>query len=173
MATGEMKPLLSKREADYGLLYSEHLFQQYRMYVESAEKTSDRRNKANSDFVALSTIFVSLLALASQATFLGNPTLAELVLSAFGFSVSAMYCTLIKSYDQLNAGKFSVIHEIESGLPLALYDHEWDVLGRGKSPAVYTPLSHIERRIPALLAIMYALFTVYFLLSLFGWLPGL
>lgn len=173
MATGETKPLLSKPESGYGPQYSEHLFQQYRLYVESAEKTSDRRNKANSDFIALSTIFVSLLALASQATFLGNPMLAELVLSAFGFLVSTMYCSLIKSYDQLNTGKFSVIHEIEKGLPLALYDHEWDVLGRGKDPTIYTPLSHIERRIPWLLAAMYAVFTAYFLLSVLGWLPGL
>lgn len=173
MVPGETRPLLSKQESAYGPQYSEHLFQQYRLYVESAEKTSDRRNKANSDFVALSTLFVSLLALASQATFLGNPMLAELVLSAFGFLVSTMYCSLIKSYDQLNTGKYSVIHEIERSLPLALYEHEWEVLGRGRNPAIYTPLSHIERWIPALLATMYAIFTVYFLLSVLGWLPGL
>ena len=167
MATGERRPLLSKQENSYGPQYSEHLFQQYRLYVESAEKTSDRRNKANSDFITLNTLLVSLLGLASQATFMYNPALAELVLSVLGLIISTVYSLLIRSYDQLNTGKFRVIHEIEKNLPLALYDHEWDVLGQGKNRTVYTPLSRIERKVPVAIAVMYGLFMVFFFLCAF------
>jgi len=69
---------------------------------------------------------------------------------------------LIRSYKQLNAGKFEVIHEIEKRLPLALYKYEWEILGEGKDKNKYYPFSHIELWIPWVFGIIYAVLGVYF-----------
>jgi len=62
----------------------------------------------------------------------------------------------------LNTGKFKVLHKIESKLPLAIYEYEWEVLEEGKNKKVYYPFSHIELLIPWLFGIIYvALFIIF------------
>ena len=48
-----MSALFDKNEKDYGNDYKEHLFEQYKLYVESVEKTSDRRQHANNYFITI------------------------------------------------------------------------------------------------------------------------
>ena len=38
-----MSDLFSKDQKDYGDEYKNHLFEQYKLFIESVEKTSDRR----------------------------------------------------------------------------------------------------------------------------------
>ena len=68
-----------------------------------------------------------------------------------------LWYRIVLSYDGLNTGKYKVIHMIEKRLPLALYDTEWEMLGRGKKKDLYWPFSHIERRVPWIFIIIYAL----------------
>ena len=74
---------------------------------------------------------------------------------------------LIKSYKQLNTGKFAVIHEIEKHLPLALYKYEWQVLGEGKDKTKYYPFSHVELWIPRIFGILYLALGICFVVLLF------
>lgn len=67
----------------------------------------------------------------------------------------------IRSYRQLNSGKFKVIHEIEKELPIAAYDKEWEILGRGKQPGKYLQLTRVEQWVPLVLSIPYLLLLVY------------
>ncbi len=55
----------------------------------------------------------------------------------------------------LNSGKFKVIHEIEEQLPMALYKHEWEILGGGKDKTKYWPISHIEKIVPLVFVLAY------------------
>ncbi|MEB3361924.1 MAG: hypothetical protein VKI42_07370 [Synechococcaceae cyanobacterium] len=43
----------------------------------------------------------------------------------------------MQSYRQLNSGQYQVILAMEDLLPLAPFELEWEVLGRGKDPQRY------------------------------------
>lgn len=48
----------------------------------------------------------------------------------------------------LSSGKFKIIHQIEQRLPLAPFDAEWEVLGRGKKRSLYLPFTKVEMAVP-------------------------
>ncbi len=158
-----MSDLLSKNEKEYGDDYKEHLFEQYKLYVESIEKTSDRRQHANNYFITINTALISLIGLSFQIKIFENLAGIKLVLAFVGIVVCVVFWYLIRSYKQLNTGKFDVIHKIEEHLPLALYKYEWEVLGKGEDNKKYYPFSHIELTIPWVFGIIYALLGLYFL----------
>jgi hypothetical protein len=158
-----MSDLFSKNEKDYGNDYKEHLFEQYKLYVESIEKTSDRRQHANSYFITINTALISLIGLSFQIKVFENLSFVKSILALVGIIVCIVFWYLIRSYKQLNTGKFDVVHKIEEHLPLALYKYEWEVLGKGEDNKKYYPFSHIELVIPWVFGIIYALIGLYFL----------
>ena len=158
-----MSDLFAKNEKDYGNDYKEHLFEQYKLYVESVEKTSDRRQHANNYFITINTALISLIGLSFQIKIFENLSWIKSVLALVGIIICIVFWYLIRSYKQLNRGKFAVIHEIEKHLPLALYKYEWEILGKGKDNKKYYPFSHIELLIPWVFGIIYALLGLYFL----------
>lgn len=158
-----MSDLFSKNEKDYGNDYKEHLFEQYKLYVESVEKTSDRRQHANNYFITINTALISLIGLSFQIKFFENLAGIKSVLALLGIIICVVFWFLIRSYKQLNTGKFAVIHEIEKNLPLALYKYEWEVLGEGKDDKKYYPFSHVELLIPWVFGTLYAVLGLYFL----------
>jgi len=137
------------------------LLEQYKLYVQMADKISDRRADANRFFISLLTGLLALLSIAIQ--FRGAAALQQAVLLIVGV-VGVLLCytwyITIRSYRQLNSGKFKVVHEVEKRLPFAFYDVEWDCLGRGENPKLYTPLTHVEQYIPILFGILYVLLLV-------------
>ena len=158
-----MSDLFSKNEKDYGNDYKEHLFEQYKLYVESIEKTSDRRQHANNYFITINTALISLIGLSFQIKIFENLAGVKAVLAFVGIIIWVVFGYLIRSYKQLNTGKFDVIHKIEEHLPLAMYKYEWEVLGKGEDNKKYYPFSHIELIIPWVFGIIYALLGLYFL----------
>lgn len=158
-----MSDLFAKNEKDYGDDYKNHLFEQYKLYVESIEKTSDRRQHANNYFITINTALISLIGLSFQIKIFENLAGIKSVLALVGIVICFIFWHLIRSYKQLNTGKFAVIHEIEKHLPLALYKYEWEILGEGKDNKKYYPFSHIELLIPWVFGIIYALLGLYFL----------
>jgi hypothetical protein len=134
----------------YGDHYAEHLFEQYKAYVESAHHVTDRRAGANSYFLAVSTSLVTLYGLATAL----NSTAWRILIAIAGVLVAIIWHTLILSYRNLNTVKFAVIHELETHLPANLYSYEWQIMERGKK-RLYTPLSHIERWIPIVFLSVY------------------
>ena len=158
-----MSDLFAKNEKDYGDDYKNHLFEQYKLYVESIEKTSDRRQHANNYFITINTALISLIGLSFQIKIFENLAVIKSVLAFVGIVICFIFWHLIRSYKQLNTGKFAVIHEIEKHLPLALYKYEWEILGEGKDNKKYYPFSHIELLIPWVFGIIYALLGLYFL----------
>ena len=85
-------------------------------------------------------------------------------INRFYISICIIFWYLIRSYKQLNIGKFVVIHKIEESLPLALYKYEWEILGEGKDKNKYYPFSHIELWIPWIFGILYFTLGIYFVL---------
>ena len=129
--------LFSQTKEDYGDEYEKHLFEQYKLYIESAEKISDRRQNANNYFITINTALITLLGLSFQVSFLENLSWLRSLLAGMGIIICIIFWYLLRSYKQLNTGKFKVIHEIEQHLPLALYDYEWKILEEGKNKKIY------------------------------------
>jgi len=131
----------------YGTQYESHLFEQYKLYVEMADRISARRNLANTFFLGVNTALLTAL-----TALLKEDILPKSLISCIPFIAASILCfvwwKMIGSYRQLNTGKFKVIHLIEQNLPIALYDAEWEVLGKGSNPAVYRPLTNVENWVP-------------------------
>lgn len=159
----EFKGLFKADEKEYGQEYKNHLFSQYRLYVESVEKISDRRQNANNYFITINTVLISFLGILFQAKLLESIPWVKSLVSVVGIIICGIFWFLLRSYKQLNTGKFKVIHEIEQKLPLGLFDYEWEVLKKGKNSKVYFPFSHIEMVIPWVFGAVYVVLGVLFL----------
>lgn len=155
--------LFKNSEKEYGNDYKNHFLEQYKMYLESIEKTSDRRQSANNYFLTANTVLVSILALSFQTDFLKNIFWFKLFVAIIGILFCIVFWFLIRAYKQLNTGKFDVLHKIESKLPLLLYEYEWEVLGKGKDKNKYYPFSHIELLIPWVFGIVYSVLFLIFI----------
>lgn len=153
-------------KAKYGEKYNEHLLQQYLLYVQMADKVSERRLLANTFFLTANTAIISALgvivAVFPVERIAGGIT-ALIALVTPGFLCYAWY-RIVKSYAQLNTGKFAVIHKIERELPHALYEDEWNELGRGLDSSKYKPLTDVEKLVPLLFVVVYLVIGVLALL---------
>ena len=121
-----------------------HLLDQYKIYVEMADRISSRRATANSYFLSVNSAILAFVG------YLSSKDTGEYLwlLAIAGIALSILWEALITSYRNLNTAKFLVIHEIEKRLPISPYDAEWNAMGRGKNPQLYRPISHIERGVP-------------------------
>ena len=159
------KQLFSISEEEYGNEYKNHLLDQYKLYVGSAEKISDRRQSANNYFIAINTAIITILGMSLKIDFLENLFWIRALLPIIGIIICIIFGFLIRSYKQLNSGKFKVIHKIEEKLPLALYDYEWEALGEGKNKKLYFPFTHIEIYIPWVFGFIYFVLCGIFILN--------
>ena len=153
--------ILKRDKESYGPEFNKHLFEQYKLYVEIADRVSARRMLANSLFItvhtALVTVFTFLLKEnVIQPAILGVPLLLTVILFCF------VWWRVIYSYRQLNSGKFKVINVLEEMLPIAPYNEEWIILGEGKDHKKYFPLTHIENLVPICFGLFYIILAVIF-----------
>ena len=136
----------SLSESAYGTneKYQAHLLDQYKLYVEMADRVSARRQSANSYFLSVNTAllgFIGYSAIKDTGEYMW-------LLAIAGLALSYLWYRLIRSYRDLNSAKFKVIHAIEKRLPLSLYDAEWEAMECGKNPKLYKPATHIEIGVP-------------------------
>ena len=135
--------LLSLPKDDYGERYQDHVLEIYKLYVQSADNISARRQSANSFFLSVNTAIIGAVGYLSDG------------IGSFGWAVSLAGIVLcvawyrsVRAYKDLNSGKFKIIHEIETKLPISVYEAEWEAVGRGKDPKLYLPFTRIEVCIP-------------------------
>lgn len=143
-------------ETNYGTKYKEHLFEQYKLYVEMADRVSSRRNIANSFFLTLHTLLLGAIGFSLEKA----PQIVERWVIVFPLAAILLLCVswwmIIRSYRQLNTGKFLVIGEFEKRLPASPYwSAEWKALGEGKDLKKYLPLTHVENWVPVIFAFLY------------------
>lgn len=143
------KDVLGLPAKNYGKDYREHVLEIYKLYVEMADKISERRQSANSFFLTLNSAIVALVGYVhlSQDTL---PSIASFfwLVAIAGIVLCFLWYRLIRSYKDINSGKFKVIHAIEKQLPLRPYDAEWTALGKGEDSKLYLPFTHIEIYVP-------------------------
>ena len=159
----ESEKLFKHTEESYGVNYKDHLFEQYKLYIESVEKISDRRQHANNYFVTINTALISLIGLFFQIKIFEDIVWIKSLLAFVGIIICIIFWYLIKSYKQLNSGKFTVIHKIEEKLPLELYKYEWEILGKGKDKKKYYPFTHVELLMPWVFGVIYFILGLIFI----------
>ena len=140
-----------------GTKAGEFLLEQYKIYVEMADRISQRRGAANTFFLTFNTAVVGALA----ALFNKVPTLAAVGLYAAAVVFSVAWGLLLRSYRNLNTAKFLVIGMMEERLPASpYYAAEWKALGEGKDWRKYVPLSFIETAVPLVFLLIYVYFAM-------------
>lgn len=163
MADQPVPDLIRQSEESYGSSFRADLFEQYKLYVSSAERTSDRRASANNYLLTVNALLVTFYGLIASG---GGRGYWTILVPAAGIIVSLAWFFIVASYSNLNAVKFAVIHELESHMPAAIYQYEWYKAGNGRMKA-YRPLSHIEGWIPIVFAALYVALAIAGLVSLF------
>jgi hypothetical protein len=148
-----------------GEKYQAAIMEQYKLYVEMADRVTSRRNAANAFFLTLNTAIFS----AVGAFWQRHPTVTPGWWAAIPLVLVLAQCTawfrVVRSYRQLNTAKWAVVAAFEERLPAGPYWRaEWRALGEGRDRQKYFQITLLEQWIPILFATTYAVgFTVIFL----------
>lgn len=116
--------------------------------MSSIEVIGERRQKSNSFFLTLNTTVIAIISYVQLGIQSGESSDLYWLISLSGMILSYIWYRLIKSFKDINTGKFKIIHLIEKKLPLALYNAEWDALGKGEKPELYLEFTAIEQFVP-------------------------
>ena len=104
--------------------YKDHVFEQYKLYVEMADRISARRSTANTFFLTLNTLLVGALSTCADKF----SRLPVIVLCIAAIVLCYVWKCLINSYRQLNTAKYTVVGEFEeSESPYGTFDQGGNV----------------------------------------------
>ncbi|WP_447886365.1 RipA family octameric membrane protein [Serratia fonticola] len=122
----------------------------YKLCVEMADKTSERRLKSNTFIITINT---GLISLNSYLSLSGNDQqLWHVALCFVCIIINIYWIFLISTYKKINEAKYAIINKIESdhNLPEKPFTSEYQYLSAQK----YYHLSTIEKLIPSTLIFM-------------------
>ena len=129
----QVQEAINERKDAYGDKFQEHLLEEYKIYIEMADRVSSRRLQTNGFFI---TIFSALLAVIAfifnKDTQLSESLQNVLIwgVALLGLFLSILWRQAIESSKILNSGKYKVINAIETLLPCPGYYQEWDIVKR-------------------------------------------
>lgn len=129
--------------------------EQYRIYLHVFNAIGDRRQKSNEFFLGLNTAIIGILGYIETKSIPLGESLIFLLVPFVGIAICICWYQFIESYRQLNRAKFKVIHRLEKKLPIALFESEWELLGKGQDTNKYRKLSSIEKKIPIIFILLY------------------
>jgi hypothetical protein len=147
---------------EHGDKFREHLIEQYKTYVEMADRVSSRRTQIGQFYISLLSGLLVLLSLVVGSGSFGNMlNIIFVTVAVLGIVLCIIWSINIRSYKQLNKGKFKVIHEIEEQLPFPCYTREWEILEEGKKGGKYLQLTRVEQYVPFALSVPFLLLLAY------------
>ena len=152
----------SELAAGYGPCYKEHLLEQYKVFVASADAVSDRRARANSFLLTINAGLVALFGTTMESF----PWYTSFLIALGGLLVALTWLSLLESYRTLNTAKFKVIHQMEQDLPIRAFDIEWKLLGEGQK-GHHRPLTSVEKVVPWVFVGVYAILMILVAVSPF------
>ncbi len=135
--------------------YQAALLEQYKIYVEMADRVSGRRGLTNTFFLTLNTaVFTVIGVFLQHKSHTASWLLIFPLIALIGECGAWFY--LVRSYRQLNTAKYEVIGALEEKLPASPYWRaEWLALGEGRDRSKYWPLTHLEQWVPILFGATY------------------
>lgn len=146
-------------------LFQTQLLEQYKLAVEMADRTSLRRQAANGFFTTLLSVIAVLFSILDRSE--ADPVRAAwpTVVPAIGVFLCLTWLLVIRSYRMINEAKYQVIVELEARLPAAVYASEWSKLSLHR----HLELTTVERAVPALFLVAYALLAARALVPFWSW----
>ena len=121
------------------------LLELYKLHAELADRVSQRREGANRLYAGLLTGFTAFaIALLRFGTGDAPMNIILFIGGAVGASLSVSWYVVIRSYRQLNTGKFRALHELEKKLSYPFFTREWELLAQGKDRNRYWKLTVVE-----------------------------
>lgn len=105
-------------------------FEQYKLFIESAERNSDKRISQNNFYLTINLAFLSYIG--TQSFEIGQ----NIVMLIVGILICILWFFTISNYSKRNKVKFDIINESKYG---KLYKEEW------KRISVLTPLNIYEK----------------------------
>ena len=126
------------------------LLEIYKLHAGLADSVSRQRGTTNRFYLllmsGLSVIFSGLLQFQN-----GVPLVALMVgFGTLGMLLAVAWYIHIRSYRQLNSGKFKPLHELEEKLAYPFFKREWELLEEGENPNKYWRLTVVETFVPAI-----------------------
>lgn len=131
------------------------LLEIYRLHADLADKVSQRRESANRLYVSLLVglgVFVAALLRFGDGDIYEKPILV--FAGVIGASLSVSWFIVIRSYKQLNTGKFKALHELEEKLAYPFFKREWELLDEGKNLSRYWKLTNVETGLPLIFFVL-------------------
>jgi hypothetical protein len=143
--------------------YFAHLLDQYKLYVEMADRMSTRKMLVMNTFMTI--MGAAAVAYASAPNYFGKEFVLffQLGITAVSFLIALMWRSFMIHHSKVSDTKFKVIHEIEQLLPAQPYrmEYEYCVKERKTSSA----LSRIDRYLPLIAAALSAAGFVYAIIA--------
>jgi len=136
------------------------LLEQYKMYVETAEQVTNRRQILNKYYIAALTSLIGI-PYALEIKILEDVSFLTLFIGGIGLILAFLWEINLFSAKQINGAKFKIIQDMERNLPYACYTNEWIALEEGQNSEKYLPATSIELFIPIIMGSPY-LFLVFY-----------
>lgn len=139
----------------YGEKYPDHLLEQYKLYVEMADRISQRRDQSNKFYATVYSALAAVLLLAVRFDLSDSASaIAFLTVGIVGTALAFIWWLNIQSYRAINSAKFEVIQEMETKLPFPGYKREWDILRPADGKPKYLQLTRIEQYVPVVFLLL-------------------
>jgi hypothetical protein len=138
----------------------QEFFDQYKMIVESAQKTEERRKDVNNTFITINWIFFAAF---SQMVHLNEVKAGSALMLGFllivAIFISIHWLVLIDSFKRLNFINYSLIQSFENLMPTMVFSLRTDVMaelegGANKGNVILEK----ETLIPKLFLILYTIY---------------
>lgn len=131
------------------------LLEIYKLHAELADRISQRREGANRLYVSLLTGILILFAALFRYGTGAIPAWILVATGMLGIALSISWFIVIRSYRQLNRGKFETLIELEGKLAYPFYKREWDLLERGENIKRYWKLTVVETILPMAFGLLF------------------
>lgn len=129
--------------------------EQYRIFVETADRVSERRSQANNFFVSINTALIAAIPIVFEKIPTSDEAFFAKAIGIAGILLNVIWFLTIRTYKNLNSAKFVAIHEIEGKLPHQPFRKEWQELKKKKWLRKYLTLSGVEVFLPFAFAFIF------------------
>ena len=140
----------------------QELLEIYKLHAELADRVSQRREGANRLYVSLliglAVFVVTFLRFGTDSI---STEAAMFWAGVLGAVLAASWYVVIRSYRQLNTGKFNALQDLESHLAYPFFTKEWELLGEGKKRGRYWKLTIVETALPWIFFLLFVGLAIY------------
>ena len=147
----------------------QELLEIYKLHAELADRVSQRREGANRLYVSL---LIGLVLFAAALLRFGtdgiSPDTVLFWAGVLGAVLAISWYVVIRSYRQLNTGKFNALQDLERHLEYPFFTKEWELLGEGKKRSRYWRLTVVETALPSALFLLFVGLAIYACLGQMG-----